>query len=140
MKSEKPNSVTRWICRANCAFALFAMMTSAELQAGSEAKLSEGTNRHTVEIRNYKRGLFWGSCGPSTRSMQWEYTFTLTGNGPLFKGDNIAVKDGNLKDVPISGGTIALDTKQHSIRIDLKLNDRAAEKPFPYNGRYKLKK
>ena len=116
------------------------MMTSWELQAGSEARLFEGTKQRTLELRNYKRGLFFGSCGPSTYSMQWEYTFTLTGDGPVFKADDIKLKDGRLKQLPVSGGTIVLDTKHHSINLDLKVTAGAAETSFPYNGRYKLKK
>ena len=144
MKPEKQNQMgllASWIFRGCCAFAVLAIVTSSELQTGSEAKLFEGAKRRTVELKNYKRGLFFGSCGPSTRSMQWEYTFTLSGDGPVFKGGDITLKDGNLKQIPVSGGTIALDSKQHSVEIHLKINNGDDhEVSFPYNGGYKLKK
>lgn len=143
MKSEqqrRKHPFARWILHASWALAIFAMMASWELQAGSEARLSEGTKRRTLELRNYKRGLFFGSCGPSTYSMQWEYTFTLTGDGPVFKREDITLKDGSLNEVRVSGGSVALDTKHHSINIDLKVTAGAAEISFPQNGRYKLKK
>jgi hypothetical protein len=42
-------------------------------------------------LSQYKRGLFWGSCGPSTKSLQWSFTFDLAGDGPIYATGQFSV-------------------------------------------------
>src|ERR1035438_1899968 len=49
-----------------------------------------GVTHYSFHIANYKRGLFFGSCGPSAKSLQWEYDMDLTGCGPIYHKEQIA--------------------------------------------------
>jgi hypothetical protein len=78
-------------------FLVWAMQAPTKAQAGTELDFwhscapPSGPTHFSFHVANYKRGLFFGSCGISTRSLQWEYDVTLTGNGPVYQQDQIAV-------------------------------------------------
>ena len=116
---------------------MLALLTCPLLAtAGTEARLSSGTSEKRLEIRNYKRGLFFGSCGISTRSLQWEYSFRLKGPGLVYAVDAITMQDGSLKNIPLSAGEIKLEAKR--VSLNLKIKQAGMENPFPHNGTYKL--
>jgi hypothetical protein len=108
-------------------------------RAESEARIFEGGNEKRIELKEYKRGLFFGSCGPSTKSLQWEYSFTLAGQGLVYEARNIGLKDRSLKPVEVTNGKITVNEKRKTVRIDIRIRKNGAETDFPYNGQYKLK-
>ncbi len=129
------------LVRLICLTLLAVVFASAELMAGTEARISEGKHNRTIDLRNYKRGLFFGSCGISTHSLQWEYTFHLNGDGPEFAAKNIVLQDGNLKEIPVRAGSIYVDSAKRTIDIDIRWQAAGdSESPFPHNGRYKFEK
>ena len=109
-------------------------------QAETETRITHGSNQQTVWIKNYRRGLFFGSCGPSTHSLQWEYTSTLEGAGPTFPPKQITLRDGNLKSLPVEAGTVTLDAAGKNVTIDLRVSQDSTAVPVPHNGSYKVKK
>src|SRR6266404_2642463 len=121
---------------------LFAALLSLGVvssRAESEARIFEGGKEARIELKEYKRGLFFGSCGPSTKSVQWEYSFTLSGQGSAYTPKDIALKDGSLNPVEVTGGKISLDEKRKAVKIDIKIKKDGVVLDFPYNGHYKLR-
>jgi len=98
-----------------------------------------GVKHFSFHIANYKRGLFFGSCGPSTRSLQWEYEVDLAGVGPDYGKDKIIITTEG-KRVEIASGTIAFDFGAHSAKIDLRIQSEGVPKDFPGNGTHRIKK
>src|SRR5258706_15729232 len=43
-----------------------------------------GTTHFAFHLASYKRGLFFGSSGPSTMSLDWSFDFDLSGDGPIY--------------------------------------------------------
>jgi hypothetical protein len=115
------------------------LFVGATLPAESVATLSSGRDEKTLEIKSFKRGLFFGSCGPSTRSLQWEYTFRLRGPGPRYPAAEIQLKDGSLAPIPVAGGEISIDPARRSATILIHVRHDTAEEVFPHNGQYKIK-
>jgi len=111
-----------------------------EAYAGTETRITHGSNQQTVWIKNYRRGLFFGSCGPSTHSLQWEYTLTLEGAGPTFVPRQITLRDGNLKALPVEAGTVTVDPAGKKVTIDLRVLQDSGAARFPHNGSYNVKK
>jgi hypothetical protein len=93
----------------------------------------DGVIHYSFHIANYKRGLFFGSCGPSTRSLQWGYDVDLAGGGPTYATNQVAVSlDG--KKVEVVSGTIRIDLKQREASIDLRVKVDGAVINFLGNG------
>src|SRR5260370_24175421 len=67
-----------------------------------------GVTHYSFHIANYKRGLFFGSCGPSTRWLQWEYDVDLAGNGPVYEKRQVALTTEG-KHVEVISGSITID-------------------------------
>jgi hypothetical protein len=103
-----------------------------------------GVTHFSFHIANYKRGLFFGSCGPSTRSLQWGYDVDLAGPGPRYTPDQIALRvDG--KTVSVVSGTIGIDTRQEQATIQLQIaqpgtNQLVTSTIFPGNGTHRIRK
>src|SRR5438105_12438651 len=100
---------------ARLLIAIVTMLSASPARA--EAKLDfwhsythqpSGVIHYSFQIASYKRGLFFGSCGPSTRSLQWEYDIDLTGPGPVYQADQISMTS-DLKKVPIGSGTLTFN-------------------------------
>lgn len=89
-------------------------------------------------LARYKRGLFWGSCGPSTKSLQWSFSFDLAGAGPVYSRKQFSVSDDNGKVVPISSGQVTTDARRHSIKIDIELESEDRTNKFIGNGEYRI--
>jgi hypothetical protein len=105
---------------------------------------ADGATHFSFHIANYKRGLFFGSCGPSTRSLQWGYDVDLAGPGPRYTADQITLRvDG--KPVSIASGTIAVDLNQQQATIQLQITQSGTNQPvtstnFPGNGTHRISK
>jgi hypothetical protein len=99
-----------------------------------------GVTNYSFHLTDYKRGLFWGSCGPSTKSLQWAYTFNLAGNGTNYSSEQIALADDNGKPVKIISGQIAIDTKHGKATIKIEIEQAGATNKFIGNGEYKIVK
>jgi hypothetical protein len=98
-----------------------------------------GKSHYSFHIANYKRGLFFGPCGPSTRSVQWEYDVDLTDNGPVYQKDQIAIKAEG-KPFAVAAGTISIDAKQQNAKIDLQIGRDGTTTNFVGNGTWRIKK
>ena len=92
-----------------------------------------GVIHYSFQIASYKRGLFFGSCGPSTRSLRWEYDIDLTGAGLVYQKDAIRITS-DLKNVEIVSGTITVDQKRNEAAIDLQIKSGGNTVGFTGNG------
>src|SRR5580704_11374280 len=92
-------------------FAALLTLGAVAALAKSEARIFEGGREKRIELQHFKQGLFFGSCGPATKSLQWEYSFTLSGEGSVYEAKDIGLKDGSLKPVEVTSGKITLDEK-----------------------------
>ncbi len=99
-----------------------------------------GQIRYDLHLTNYKRGIFFGSCGPSTYSLQWEYRIELKGAGPNYTGEEIELQDGTFHRIPVASGSILLDGKKQSAKIDISVLQDSNSIPFTHNGTYAMKK
>ena len=130
---------------------LLYLFSGAKVSAGTELDFwhsythqPSGSIHFSFHIANYKRGLFFGSCGPSTRSLQWGFDLDLAGPGPVYSKDQITLtRDG--KPVTIASGSINVDAKQDHATIRLQTcaagtNQPAIPADFPGNGTHRIKK
>jgi hypothetical protein len=85
-----------------------------------------------------KRGLFWGSCGPSTKSLQWSFTFDLAGDGPEYDAKQISISDDNGKSLRVVSGRLITTAKQSSAKIDLQIESGGRTNKFAGNGIYRI--
>jgi hypothetical protein len=99
----------------------------------------DGVTHYSFHIANHKRGLFFGSCGPSTRSLRWEYNVDLSGSGPVYQKDQIAVTVAG-KPVAVGSGTITIDAQKQNGTMSLQLEHGAAKEEFVGNGRWGIKR
>jgi hypothetical protein len=98
-----------------------------------------GTNHYSFQIASYKRGLFFGSCGPSTRSLQWEYNIDLAGPGPVYNKQQINITS-DAKPVEVISGTVTIDAKQEEAIVNLRVQTATGESEFLANGKHRIKK
>src|SRR5690349_3457965 len=98
-----------------------------------------GVVHHSFQIASYKRGIFFGSCGPSARSLQWEYDIDLAGKGPEYQKDQIAVTSEGKK-IEVVSGTITVGPKASEATIRLHVNINGTETEFVGNGTHAIKK
>ncbi len=125
---------------------LLLIFSLAEVaSAGTEVSLwysytnqPSGQIRFAFDLRNLKRGVFFGSCGPSTRSLQWEYGFELKGKTSEYAKDDIELKDANFHLVPVDSGKILVDEKKSTVQITIKISTNGVAQDFIGNGTYKL--
>jgi len=101
----------------------------------------DGEPHFAFSVADYKRGLFWGSCGPSTYSLQWMYDFDLAGAGPTFRSGKISFQSemdpAMRKQTPVSG-EIRIDEEKKRIEIQLKVQENGAVRDFEGNGSYAI--
>jgi hypothetical protein len=112
---------------------------SVELTAHSYIHNPSGQSHTVFHLANYKKGLFFGSCGPSTRSLQWEYHIELTGKGPDYRMSEIELKDSSFQTVQLQGGSIHLVPAKRTATISLVLKQNSGAKEFVGNGTFKIK-
>ncbi len=99
-----------------------------------------GQIHYDLHLASYKRGVFFGSCGPSTYSLQWEYRIDLNGAGPGYTKDAITLQDGDFRRLPVDSGSIILDKDRTSAKIDITILQDSKAQPFSHNGIFKMKK
>jgi hypothetical protein len=121
---------------------LLAAGASAAVKLTSHSYIQSGSGeRHVVlHLADYKRGLFFGSCGPASHSLRWEYTLDLKGPGPGYGKDSIEIKDGELRAVILESGSITLDSKKHKATIALRVKGESGPQDFAGNGSFKIQK
>lgn len=98
-----------------------------------------GVVHYSFQIASYKRGLFFGSCGPSTRSLQWEYDIDLAGPGPVYQTTQISITS-DLKKVQVDSGSISVDAARDRATIRLRVKSAAGTSEFIANGTHLIKK
>jgi hypothetical protein len=98
-----------------------------------------GVIHYSFQIASYKRGIFFGSCGLSTRSLQWEYDIDLAGAGPVYQKDNITVTS-EARRIQIVSGDIRIGSKQGEATINLRVKSSGSEADFYGNGTHSIKK
>jgi len=126
---------------------LLLIFSLAEVaSAGTEVSLwhsytnqPSGQIHFAFDLKNLKRGVFFGSCGPSTRSLQWEYGFELKGKAPQYAKENIELKDANFHLVPLDSGKILVDEKTSTVQITIKVSTNGIAQDFIGNGTYKVR-
>jgi hypothetical protein len=99
----------------------------------------DGLPHYSFRIAKYKRGLFFGSCGPSTRSLQWEYEVDLAGAGPVYEKNRIEITAEG-KNIEVLSGRVAIDSNQEQVTIDLRVKTTASTTNFIANGAYRIHK
>ena len=115
-------------CRAALVLALLGAMSHPS-PAGTRARIYRGAHEREISLESFRRGIFFGSCGPATKSLRWEFSFTLHGDGPVFRAPAIEMKDGALRPVAVRAGTIELSESR--LRIDLAIAADGRTVPFP---------
>jgi hypothetical protein len=133
-----------WWKRVN--LAACCLLSLATLPARAETKLDfwhsyvhqpSGVVHYSFQIASYKRGIFFGSCGPSTRALQWEFDIDLAGTGPVYNKDQINVTSEGQK-VEVVAGNIALDSTQREATISLRVKASGTEIEFAGNGKHRI--
>src|SRR5258708_38519349 len=121
------NHRTRRLKAWSCGLVLLSFLASAM----GETKLDfwhsyvhqpSGLIHYSFQIASYKRGLFFGSCGPCTRSLQWEYDIDLSGPGPVYQKEQIGMRF-DLRPVEVVAGTIRVDSASSHVVFDLRLQN-----------------
>jgi hypothetical protein len=91
-------------------------------------------------VAKYKRGLFWGSCGLSTKSLEWSFNFDLAGDGPVYIGQQITVSDDNGKPAHVAAGRVVTDRKRLAAKIEIEIDSGGSTNKFIGNGEYRIKR
>jgi len=97
-----------------------------------------GRTNYSFDLTDYKRGLFWGSCGPSTKSLQWLTHSNLAGDGTNYSSEQISLADDNGKPVKIISGQIITDAKHGKATINIEIEQAGTTNKFIGNGEYKI--
>jgi hypothetical protein len=128
------------------ALLLTSLCAPAEAHAGtaldfwhSYVHAPDAVRHSSFRLTNYKRGLFFGSCGPSTKSLQWAYDIDLAGPGPAYEKDLIKITEDG-KGIELLSGSIAIDLKREQATINLCVKVLGAPKDFKGNGLHRIKK
>ncbi len=91
-------------------------------------------------LADYKRGLFWGSCGPSTKSLRWSFNFDLAGDGPIYQAEQITISDDDAKALKVVSGQVVTDLKRGTASIAIQVEQSGTTNKFVGNGEYRIKK
>jgi hypothetical protein len=123
---------------------LFAA-SGPKLQAGIELDFwhtyihsPTGVPHYSFHLANYKRGLFFGSCGPSTRSQRWFFTFDLAGDGLTYTPGQVTLSSDEPRAVKVTGGTVTIDPKHEKAVIALQVDAAGVPTAFVGNGTYRI--
>src|SRR5437879_3336376 len=74
---------------------------------------------YSFHLGNYRRGIFFGSCGLSTKSQQWAFSVDLAGEGPAYGKEQTTISDNNARPLKIVAGQIRINPSQNTAQIDL---------------------
>src|SRR5690349_21132872 len=78
-----------------------------------------GQKHYSFHVANYKRGIFVGSCGISTKSQQWAFSVDLTGEDSIYGSNRVSVSNDDGKPLKVVSGQITINQKQTLATIDL---------------------
>jgi len=141
---RRNGNLITWWKRVN--LAACCLLSLATLPARAETKLDfwhsyvhqpSGVIHYSFQIASYKRGIFFGSCGPSTRALQWEFDIDLAGAGPVYNKDQINVTSEGQK-LEVVAGNISLDPAQREATISLRVKASATATEFAGNGKHRI--
>jgi len=123
----------------------FSTVALPQVQAATELNFwhsylhaQTGVRHFSFNLANYKRGLFFGSCGPSTRSQRWAFTFDLAGEGPVYSAEQVTLSTDEPKSVKVTGGTITIDAAHRKAVIALQVSDANGPRDFAGNGSHRI--
>ncbi len=124
---------------------LFVACTSTSLWAGTVLNFWHvytppltGEPHYGFHLTDYKRGLFFGSCGISTRSLRWTYQFDLAGKREIYTPAQITLTTEVAMPVKIVSGRISVDAKQAKAEIALQIEQGGVTNAFVGNGTYSI--
>jgi hypothetical protein len=130
---------------ARVLIAVLVLLAANSLLAGTTLDFWHSCVHARTQERHYsfhltecKRGLFWGSCGPSTKSLQWSFTFDVAGDGPVYDAKSISLSDDNGKAVRIVSGQVATSAKRSMVKIALTVENEGRTNTFVGNGDYRI--
>ena len=128
-------------------FLLVLMLRAVDTRAGTVLDFwhsytpPQTTQPHySFHLANYKRGLFFGSCGFSTRSQQWAFDVDLSGDGPVYEMGNMKISDDSLVKLNVVSGAITIDEKRTVATITLQVEQGGVTNQFTGNGNYAIVK
>jgi len=98
-----------------------------------------GVVHYNFHLASYKRGLFFGSCGIATKSLQWSFDFDLAGAGPVYEKDQIIVSSDAGSSLKVVSGQVTIDPKQQAT-VTLVVEEAGSQKQFIGNGKYRIHK
>jgi hypothetical protein len=140
-------ALNRFMRVARMTFAVALLLIGTSAYAGtrldfwhSYVHAGDHQMHYSFHLTQYKRGLFWGSCGPSTKSLQWSFTFDLAGDGPVYSSEQITVSDDNGKPARIVSGQVVRDPKRDQASIAIELERAGITNKFIGNGKYRINK
>ena len=110
-----------------CIFLLPGFLNAAvQLTGHSYVHRPSGQTHWVFHLASYKRGLFFGSCGLASRSLQWEYYIEAKGAGPNYASSDLEVKDsdGRVTRWGAEWGGVTLLTETGVSRQTLKAGDK----------------
>ncbi len=136
---SKRNSQLLWVIILSCWTANAGAGTSLDFWH-SYTPPETGQKHYSFHLVNYKRGLFFGSCGLATRSQQWAFQFDLGGEGLRYGPEQISLSNEDGKQIHIVSGQISIDPKQTRALIALEIEQAGATNHFGGNGNYPIKK
>jgi|GEM_PF-3459119 len=133
-------SKSRLLALMLCAFLASGCGNATGITWHSYIHNPSGQIHFSLYFANYKRGLFFGSCGPSTRSLQWEYHIELKGVGPIYTKETIELKDGDFHPMLLESGSILVDQDKRTAKIDIAVIQNSKVQQFIHNGTYRMQK
>jgi hypothetical protein len=99
-----------------------------------------GTTHFAFHLASYKRGLFFGSCGPSTLSLNWSFSFDLAGDGLIYDHQHVKLTTDDATEIKLVSGEITIDSKRQNAEISLFVDQNGSTKAFIGNGKYRIRK
>jgi hypothetical protein len=131
----------RFLVLIICALGLAATETRAGIELDfwhSYLNAQTHLKHFSFHLASYKRGLFFGSCGPSTRSQQWFFTIDLLGEDPVYDAAHVSVSNDDGASVSVRSGTVRVDQEKKWATIELTVGSTDGPKPFVGNGRFRI--
>ena len=98
-----------------------------------------GVVHYGFHLASFKRGLFVGSCGFSTKSLRWGFDFDLAGPGPVYQKEEVKVSTEDRSSLKVISGQITIDPRLQAT-IGLVVEEAGIQRQFIGNGKYRIHK
>ncbi|MEO7598710.1 MAG: hypothetical protein ABIV50_07255 [Opitutus sp.] len=132
--------LTRWLV-VMALFGALPVKAATEVSFWHDYTHSPSREKHvSFDLKNFKRGLFFGSCGPSTRSLRWQFTFDLAGAVDRWPASSVRVQADDFRVVKVLSGSVTVDPRQRYAVIYLTVDESGTARPFVGNGRYRIQR